>query len=37
MPFITGQSGFRTGLLKIGMPGGKEGLSAKDPTLAELL
>lgn len=35
--FITGQSGFRTGLLKIGMPGGKEGLSAKDPTLAELL
>ena len=35
--FITGQSGFRTGLLKIGMPGGKEGLSAKDPTMAELL
>ena len=35
--FITGQSGFRTGLLKIGMPGGKEGLSPKDPTLAELL
>src|ERR1017187_9805103 len=35
--FITGQSGFRTGLLKIGMPGGKEGLSTKDPTLAELL
>jgi arylsulfatase len=35
--FITGQSGFRTGLLKIGMPGGKEGLSSKDPTLAELL
>jgi len=34
---ITGQSGFRTGLLKIGLPGGKEGLSAKDPTLAELL
>ena len=35
--FITGQSGFRTGLLKIGLPGGKEGLSPKDPTLAELL
>jgi arylsulfatase len=35
--FITGQSGFRTGLLKIGMPGGKEGLSPKDPTIAELL
>src|SRR5918993_1466794 len=35
--FITGQSGFRTGLLKIGMPGAKEGLSEKDPTLAELL
>ena len=35
--FMTGQSGFRTGLLKIGMPGGKEGLSPKDPTLAELL
>lgn len=34
---ITGQSDFRTGLLKIGLPGGKEGLSAKDPTLAELL
>ena len=35
--FITGQSCFRTGLLKIGMPGGKEGLSPKDPTLAQLL
>jgi arylsulfatase A-like enzyme len=35
--FITGQAGFRTGMLKIGMPGGKEGLSAKDPTMAELL
>jgi len=35
--FLTGQSGFRIGLLKIGMPGGKEGLSPKDPTLAELL
>ncbi len=35
--FITGQSCFRTGLLKIGMPGAKEGLSEKDPTIAELL
>jgi len=35
--FITGQSPFRTGLLKVGLPGAKEGLSAKDPTIAELL
>src|SRR4029453_1881379 len=35
--FITGQSCFRTGLLKVGLPGAKEGLSEKDPTLAELL
>ena len=35
--FITGQSCFRTGLLKVGLPGAKEGLSGKDPTLAELL
>lgn len=35
--FLTGQSGFRTGLLKIGMPGGDEGISEKDPTIAELL
>ena len=35
--FITGQSTFRTGLLKVGLPGAKEGLSAKDPTLADLL
>jgi arylsulfatase A-like enzyme len=27
----------RTGLLKVGLPGAKEGLSEKDPTLAELL
>ena len=32
--FITGQSGFRTGLLKVGLPGAKEGLSIKDPTIA---
>ncbi len=35
--FLTGQSPFRTGLLKVGLPGAKEGLSAKDPTVAELL
>ena len=35
--FITGQSPFRTGLLKVGMPGAKEGLHGKDPTIAELL
>jgi hypothetical protein len=35
--FITGQSCFRTGLLKVGVPAAKEGLSDKDPTLAELL
>ncbi len=28
---------FRTGLLKVGLPGAKEGLSGKDPTIAELL
>ncbi|MBB6219492.1 arylsulfatase [Rhizobium leguminosarum] len=35
--FITGQSCFRTGLLKVGLPAAKEGLSEKDPTLADLL
>jgi len=35
--FITGQSPFRTGLLKVGLPGAKEGLHGKDPTIAELL
>jgi len=35
--FLTGQSPMRTGLLKVGLPGAKEGLSEKDPTLAELL
>ncbi len=35
--FITGQSPFRTGLLKVGLPGAKEGMSEKDPTLAGLL
>ena len=35
--FITGQSPMRTGLLKVGLPGANEGLSDKDPTLADLL
>ncbi|MFT7288601.1 MAG: arylsulfatase A-like enzyme [Halieaceae bacterium] len=35
--FMTGQSPFRTGLLKVGLPGAKEGLSVKDPTIAGLL
>src|ERR1700723_828863 len=35
--FITGQRPFRTGLLKVGMPGAKQGLQDKDPTIAELL
>ncbi len=35
--FITGQSPFRTGLLKVGLPGAKEGMTDKDPTIAGLL
>jgi arylsulfatase len=35
--FITGQHPYRTGLLKVGMPGAEVGLQAKDPTIAELL
>ena len=35
--FITGQSPYRTGLLKVGLPGAKEGLQKEDVTLAELL
>ncbi len=35
--FITGQSVYRTGLSKVGLPGAKTGLSHKDPTIAELL
>jgi arylsulfatase len=35
--FIMGQSVFRTGLSKVGLPGAKEGISAEDPTIAELL
>lgn len=35
--FITGQSPYRTGLLKVGLPGAKEGMKAEDPSLADLL
>ena len=35
--FITGQSPYRTGLTKVGMPGVDIGLSDKDVTIAELL
>jgi len=35
--FITGQTGFRTGMLKVGLPGAPEGLKARDVTIAELL
>jgi arylsulfatase len=35
--FITGQSVFRTGLSKVGVPGAAVGLQAEDPTIAELL
>jgi arylsulfatase len=35
--FITGQTPLRTGLTKIGIPGATLGLSAKDPTIADLL
>ena len=35
--FITGQSVFRTGLSKVGMPGAELGLRAEDPTIVELL
>jgi arylsulfatase len=35
--FITGQSPFRTGLSKVGLPGADLGLQSEDPTIAELL
>ncbi|MEG6508644.1 arylsulfatase [Methyloligella sp. 2.7D] len=35
--FITGQSVFRTGLSKVGLPGADLGLRAGDPTIAQLL
>ena len=34
--FITGQIPFRVGLSKVGLPGAKQGISDKDPTIAEL-
>jgi arylsulfatase A-like enzyme len=35
--FITGQSVYRTGLSKVGIPASPIGLQAEDPTIAELL
>jgi arylsulfatase len=35
--FILGQSVFRTGLSKVGLPGAKEGIMVEDPTIAVLL
>ncbi len=35
--FMTGQNPLRTGLTKVGMPGGTNGIQAEDPTIAELL
>ncbi|WP_050603433.1 arylsulfatase [Ruegeria sp. 6PALISEP08] len=35
--FIMGQSVFRTGLSKVGLPGAKEGMQVADPTIAGLL
>ncbi len=35
--FISGQSVFRTGLSKVGLPGAELGYRAEDPTIAELL
>jgi arylsulfatase A-like enzyme len=35
--FITGQSGLRTGMTKVGLPGATQGLQKEDPTIAELL
>ena len=35
--FIMGQSVYRTGLSKVGMPGAKLGMRKEDPTIAEIL
>jgi arylsulfatase A-like enzyme len=35
--FITGQMPYRTGLLKVGLPGADVGLNKADPTIADLL
>jgi len=34
---ITGQTPFRTGLLKVGLPAAKQGLQDSDPTIADIL
>ena len=35
--FMLGQSVFRTGLSKVGLPGAKEGINVLDPTIAVLM
>src|SRR6186713_2293573 len=35
--FITGQSGLRTGMTKVGLPAATLGLRKEDPTIAEML
>jgi arylsulfatase A-like enzyme len=35
--FILGQSVFRSGLSKVGLPGATQGINAADPTIAEML
>jgi len=35
--FITGQSGLRTGMTKVGIPGAAEGINDRDITIAEML
>src|SRR5450830_464946 len=35
--FITGQSGLRTGMTKVGLPGATLGLQKEDPTIADML
>ena len=35
--FVTGQSPIRTGLTKVGVPGANVGLSAKDPSVADVM
>jgi len=35
--FIMGQSVFRTGLSKVGLPGAKEGMQEEDPTIAVIM
>jgi len=35
--FITGQSPIRTGLTKVGLPGADVGLTAKDPSVADVM